>query len=167
MSTPTPTPSPARTQSLVRRHPLISFYVLTYAVAWMLWAPLVIFRDQHPRPAGIRPARAGIQRAVRAWRVCSSPSCAAEPACVTLLRRLLHARIGLRWYLAVLALSMLAPLAIGVSILFGGATPVVGNDHSRRPVPSSCSRFSRAALWVKNSDGGVSSYHACRHATVP
>ena len=67
MSTTTSAPRPVHTQSLVRRHPLISFYVLTYAITWSLWAPLVIFRDQHPRPAGIRPARAGIQRAVRAW----------------------------------------------------------------------------------------------------
>jgi uncharacterized protein len=45
----------------------------------------------------------------------------------TLLGRLLHARIGLRWYLAVLALTMLGPLALGVSVLFGGATAVVDN----------------------------------------
>jgi membrane protease YdiL (CAAX protease family) len=43
----------------------------------------------------------------------------------TLLGRLLHARIGLRWYLAALALTMLVPLAVGVSILMGGDTPVV------------------------------------------
>jgi membrane protease YdiL (CAAX protease family) len=43
----------------------------------------------------------------------------------TLLRRLLRGRIGLRWYLAVVALTMLVPLAVGLSILLGGATPVV------------------------------------------
>ena len=37
MSTTTVAPGPAGTQSLLRRHPLISFYVLTYAIAWMLW----------------------------------------------------------------------------------------------------------------------------------
>ena len=36
-------------------------------------------------------------------------------------------RIGLRWYLAALALTMLVPLAVGVSILMGGDTPVVDN----------------------------------------
>ena len=50
MSTTSLTPPPARTQSLVLRHPLISFFVLTYAVAWLLWAPLVIFRDRVPGP---------------------------------------------------------------------------------------------------------------------
>ena len=48
MSTTTLTPSPARTQSVVRRHPLIIFYVLTYAISWLIWAPLVIFRDNSP-----------------------------------------------------------------------------------------------------------------------
>jgi len=43
------------------------------------------------------------------------------------LRRLVHGRIGLRWYLAVLALAMLVPLAVGVSVLMGGDTPVVDN----------------------------------------
>ena len=124
MSTTTVAPSRLHTQSLVRRHPLISFYVLTYAISWLLWAPLVIFSDSIPGPAGfillllgslvpstlglvfigLLQGKAGVRR---------------------VLRRLIHGRIGLRWYLAVLALAMLAPLAVGVSILFGGATPVV------------------------------------------
>jgi uncharacterized protein len=43
----------------------------------------------------------------------------------TLLGRLVRGRIGLRWYLAVLALTMLAQLGLGLSILFGGDIPVV------------------------------------------
>ncbi|MGI9125895.1 MAG: hypothetical protein ACR2JM_14245, partial [Mycobacterium sp.] len=27
--------------SLLRRHPLLSFWVLAYAVTWLLWAPMV------------------------------------------------------------------------------------------------------------------------------
>ena len=52
MSTTTGALSPVHTQSLVRRHPLISFYVLTYAIAWSIWAPLIIFRDSIPGPVG-------------------------------------------------------------------------------------------------------------------
>jgi hypothetical protein len=48
MSTTTPTPRRSHTPSLVRRHPLISFYVLTYAITWLIWAPLVIFRNSIP-----------------------------------------------------------------------------------------------------------------------
>ena len=126
MSTTTGAPSPVHTQSLVRRHPLISFYVLTYAIrgccgphwsfsatasparwhsCWSCWDP-----SYRPRSA---------------W--CSSASSRGRPGVRRVLRRLVQGRIGLRWYLAVLALAMLAPLAVGVSILMGGDTPVVDN----------------------------------------
>ena len=166
MSTTSLTPPPARTQSLVLRHPLISFFVLTYAVAWLLWAPLVIFRDRVPAPlafvllllGSLVPSTVGVVL-VALLRGRSGVR--------TLLGRLLRARIGLRWYLAVLALTMLGPLAVGVSLLFGGATPVVDTTVSRRPRSCSPSPFSRAALWVKKLDGEVSPYHACRHGIVP
>ena len=126
MSTTTGPPRSARTQSVVLRHPLISFFVLTYAVAWLLWAPLVIFRDRVPGPlafvlillGSLVPSTVGVVF-VALLRGRSGVR--------TLLGRLVHARIGLRWYLAVLALTMLAPLAVGVSILMGGDTPVVDN----------------------------------------
>jgi membrane protease YdiL (CAAX protease family) len=50
-----------------------------------------------------------------------------RPGVRRVLRRLVQGRIGLRWYLAALALVMLVPLAVGVSILMGGDTPVVDN----------------------------------------
>jgi uncharacterized protein len=48
-----------------------------------------------------------------------------RPGVRRVLRRLVHGRIGLRWYLAVLAWAMLAPLGLGLNILMGGAAPVV------------------------------------------
>jgi hypothetical protein len=36
--------------SLVRSHPLISFFVLTYVLAWILWLPLVVLRDTISAP---------------------------------------------------------------------------------------------------------------------
>jgi CAAX protease family protein len=125
MSTPTVAARRVHTQSLVRRHPLIAFYVLTYAITWTLWAPLVIFPDQLPGPLAFVLLALG-SNVPSVLGVLFVAHLRGRSGVVTLLRRLLHARIGLRWYLAVLALSMLAPLAIGVSILFGGATPVVG-----------------------------------------
>jgi len=126
MSTPTLTPSPARTQSLVRRHPLISFYVLTYAVSWLLWAPLVIFGDRVPGPLAFILLLLG-SLVPSTMGVLFVALLRGRSGVRTLLGRLLHARIGLRWYLAVVALTMLAPLAVGVSILMGGDTPVVDN----------------------------------------
>jgi uncharacterized protein len=124
MSTTSSTPAPPHTQSLVRRHPLISFFVLTYAVTWSLWLPLIIFGDRLPGPLAL------------VLRVLGSlvPSTlglvfigllSGRPGVRRVLRRLVHGRIGLRWYLAVLAWAMLAPLGLGLSILIGGAAPVV------------------------------------------
>ncbi len=39
--------------SLVRRHPLITFFVLTYALAWILWLPLVVLQDTIPAAPGL------------------------------------------------------------------------------------------------------------------
>ena len=125
MSATTVAPRPARTQSLLRRHPLISFFVLTYAVTWLLWAPLVIFRGRVPGSLGFVLAMLG-SLVPSAMGILFVALLRGGSGVRTLLRRLLHARIGLRWYLAVLALTMLAPLGLGVSVLFGGATPVVG-----------------------------------------
>jgi uncharacterized protein len=126
MSTTTSTPRPAHTQSLIRRHPLISFYVLTYAVSWLLWAPLVIFGDRVPGPLAFILLLLG-SLVPSTMGVLFVALLRGRSGVRTLLGRLLHARIGLRWYLAVVALTMLAPLAVGVSILMGGDTPVVDN----------------------------------------
>jgi uncharacterized protein len=124
MSTTTVAPRRPHTQSLLRRHPLVSFFVLTYAIAWLLWAPLVIFRGQLPGPLGfvlgllgtLVPSTLGLVF-VGLLR--------GRPGVRRMLRRLVHGRIGLRWYVAVLALAMLAPLGLGISILMGGDLPVV------------------------------------------
>jgi hypothetical protein len=34
--------------SLVKRHSLITFFFLTYALTWILWLPLVFLRDTIP-----------------------------------------------------------------------------------------------------------------------
>jgi uncharacterized protein len=124
MSTTSRTLASARTQSLVLWHPLISFFVLTYAGAWLLWAPLAIFRDHVPGPlafvllmlGSLVPSTVGVLF-VALLRGRSGVR--------TLLGRLLRARIGLRWYLAVVALAVPALFAVWVSTLLGGPTPVV------------------------------------------
>jgi hypothetical protein len=39
--------------SLVRRHLLIAFFVLTYALTWILWLPLVFLQDTIPATQGL------------------------------------------------------------------------------------------------------------------
>jgi hypothetical protein len=48
-----------------------------------------------------------------------------------LLGRLVKWRVGLRWYLVVLILPLLAPLALGLSILLGGPAPTVDSSCDR------------------------------------
>ena len=124
MSTPTPTPSPARTQSLVRRHALISFFVLTYAVAWLLWAPLFIFGDRVPGRLAFVLLLLG-SLVPSTMGVLFVALLRGRSGVRILFGRLLHARIGLFWYLAVVALAVPALLAVWVSTLLGGPTPVV------------------------------------------
>jgi CAAX protease family protein len=124
MSTSTAAPRRVHTQSLVRRHPLIIFYVLTYAITWTLWAPLVIFRGQLPGPLGLVLAMLG-SLVPSTLGLVFVGLLRGRPGVRRVLRRLVHGRVGLRWYVAVLALAMLVPLAVGVSILMGGDTPVV------------------------------------------
>jgi membrane protease YdiL (CAAX protease family) len=110
--------------NLVKRHPLITFSALTYAMAWSLWMPLAVFHDRMPGALGfvlsllgsLVPSTVGVlviavlhgKEGVRA-----------------LLGRLVKGAVGLRWYLAVLVLPLLVPLGLGVSVLLGGATPAV------------------------------------------
>jgi uncharacterized protein len=124
MSTTTGAPTSVHTQSLVRRHPLISFYVLTYAIAWLLWAPLVTFRDSIPGPVGFILLLLG-SLVPSTMGVLFVALLRGRSGVRTLLGRLLHARVGLRWYLAVVALAVPALLAVWVSTLLGGPTPVV------------------------------------------
>jgi membrane protease YdiL (CAAX protease family) len=126
MSTTTVASSSVHSQSLVRRHPLISFYVLTYAIAWSLWAPLVIFGDSISGSVGFILTMLG-SLVPSTLGLVFIGLLRGRPGVRRVLRRLVHGRIGLRWYLAASALAMLVPLAVGVSILMGGDTPVMDN----------------------------------------
>ena len=92
----------------------------------MIWAPLVILRDSIPGPVGLILVMLG-SLVPSTLGLVFIGLLSGRPGVRRVLRRLVQGRIGLRWYLAALALTMLAPLAVGVSILFGGATPVVDN----------------------------------------
>jgi len=124
MSTTAVAPRPAHTQSLVRRHPLISFFVLTYAVTWFVWAPLVIFGDRIPGPLAFVLLVLG-SNVPSVLGVLFVALLRGRSGVRTLFGRLVRARIGLRWYLAVVALAVPALCAVWVSTLLGGPIPVV------------------------------------------
>jgi uncharacterized protein len=124
MSTTPLTATPVRTQSLVRRHPVISFFVLTYAVTWTLWAPLVVFRGQIPGPLAFVLIVLG-SNVPSVLGILFVALLRGRSGVRILLGRLLRARIGLRWYLAAVALAVPALCAVWVSTLLGGPSPVV------------------------------------------
>ena len=114
----------SRLSSLIERHPLASFFVLAYAISWLLWAPLVVSGDSSPSGPGfillllgslvpssvaillvaVLHGRAGVRR---------------------LLHRLLIWRVGVGWWVAVALVSTLALGAVGLSVLLGGPSPDV------------------------------------------
>jgi membrane protease YdiL (CAAX protease family) len=110
--------------SVVKRHPLFSFFVLTYALSWMLESPLVLLRD----------APTGTQGMVLVLLASSVPSLTAivltaiglgGGALRKLLGRLLIWRVDPRWYLAVfLGPAALAGGMVALNALVGG--PAIG-----------------------------------------
>jgi uncharacterized protein len=160
MSNTTGAPHRVHTQSLVRRHPLISFFVLTYAVAWLLWAPLVIFRGQLPGPLGFILGLLGTL-VPSTLGVLFVALLRGRSGVRQLLGRLLHARVGLRWYLVVL----LAPFVLSLSVLFAGA-PIMDMTILGVLFLFAFHIFPGSAMG-EELGWGVSPYPACRHATVP
>jgi uncharacterized protein len=127
MSIRSSSPAQSRTSSLVQRHPLACFFVLTYLAAWCLWAPLVLLRGTVPAavafilvlfggwvPSTVAIVLVAIIHGRRGVR--------------RLLGRLVKWRVGLRWYAVVLILPLLVPLGLGLSILFGGPAPTVDSS---------------------------------------
>jgi membrane protease YdiL (CAAX protease family) len=120
-------PAQSRMSSVVQRHPLACFFVLTYVAAWCLWAPLVILRDDlHPAVAFILVLLGSLVPSTIAIVLVAIVH--GNRGVRRLLGRLVKWRVGLRWYAVVLILPLLAPLALGVSILLGGRAPTVDSS---------------------------------------
>jgi len=101
--------------SLVRRSPLVSFFVLTYALSWgvgALFAGVPLIAPD--RLFGAGPLVALIVAALASGRA----------GLRDLGRRLLQWRVGLRWYAMVLVLPiLLVGTAVALIPVFGGTAP--------------------------------------------
>ena len=53
MSNRPPAEVRSRLSSLIQQHPLASFFVLAYAISWILWLPLVVSGDDSPTGLGL------------------------------------------------------------------------------------------------------------------
>ena len=100
--------------SLIRRYPLITFFVLAYALSWWGW-PLYAL-DLSPSPiAGFGPFLAALVVLAITH---------GKTGVVGLLRRMVRWRVGLRWY----AVALLLPVAIALTaavfnVLLGAQAP--------------------------------------------
>jgi uncharacterized protein len=124
MSNRPPAEAKTRLASLIQHHPLASFFVLAYAISWILWLPLVVSGDDSPTGIGF----------VLTLLATLVPSTVAivlvavvhgKVGVRKLLGRLLIWRVGVGWWAAVALLSTLALGAVGLSVLFGDDTPDV------------------------------------------
>src|SRR5919112_5952810 len=93
--------------SLVRRHPLITFFVLTYALAWILWLPLVVLQDTIPAAPGLVLVLLG-SNVPSLLAIVLTVLLLGRGALRKLLGRLLIWRVNPLWYLVV----VLGPAAL-------------------------------------------------------
>ena len=93
--------------SLVRRHPLITFFVLTYALAWILWLPLVVLQDTIPAAPDLVLVLLG-SNVPSLLAIVLTALLLGRGALRKLLGRLLIWRVDPRWYLVV----VLGPAAL-------------------------------------------------------
>jgi uncharacterized protein len=93
--------------SLVRRHPLITFFVLTYALAWILWLPLVVLQDTIPAAPGLVLVLLG-SNVPSLLAIVLTAIVLGSRALRKLLGRFLIWRVDPRWYLVV----VLGPAAL-------------------------------------------------------
>ncbi|HEY4631963.1 MAG TPA: type II CAAX endopeptidase family protein [Blastococcus sp.] len=110
--------------TFLRRHPVAIFFVLTYAVAWAFWVPLVILQDRAaPALDLVLKILGSATPSVLAVLLVARLQGRGEVR--RLLRRLLMGRVNIGWYAAIVALTALPVLAVWVSTLLGAPTPVV------------------------------------------
>jgi uncharacterized protein len=121
---PTPPGTGSAPSSVLRRHTVATFFVLTYGLAWALWLPLVILQARAPAALGFILALLGsLMPSAVAIVLVARLHGRAEVG--RLLRRLLMGRVGIFWYAAILALTALMVFAVWVSTLFGAPAPIV------------------------------------------
>src|SRR5829696_1952704 len=99
--------------SLIRRYPLVSFFVLAFVLSWWGW-PLYAL-DLAPTPIAPGPF-------VAAFIVLAITR--GKTGVVELLRRMVRWRVGLRWYAAALGLPIVVTLtAVALNVFVLGAQP--------------------------------------------
>ena len=109
----------ARIAHLLRARPLLSFFVLSYAVTWLLWAPLVFagvpaFTETTHTPSWY--ALPGVAVGVTGTAFFMTAVTQGRAGVRRMLRRLVCWRVGVRWYLVAILLIPLGQLLITAAL---------------------------------------------------
>src|SRR5215203_6837317 len=112
--------------SVARRHPIITFFVLTYAISWILESPLVFLRDAVTDTQGLVLVLLA-SNVPSALAIVLTAVVFGRGALRKLLARLLIWRVNPLWYLVV----VLGPVAlvggmVGLNTLMGGPAVSLG-----------------------------------------
>ena len=89
---------------IVKRHPLLAFFVLAYALTW--WASILY--AVHPNPFPVFPYGPFLAAIIVLWLTTGKSGVKA------LLRRIVLWRVGLRWY----AVALLLPVALAFAAVY-------------------------------------------------
>ena len=106
--------------TLLRRHPLVSFFVLAYAVTWLLWAPMVVAgvpafsASRHvPSFAALPAVAIGVSGSAFLMTAITQ----GRTGIRRLLQRLTCWDVGLQWYLVALLLIPLGELLVTAAVV--------------------------------------------------
>ena len=127
MSTLTGTlPTEKGISAFIKRNPLISVYVIMFALAWSVMIPQALYSQgilSAPLPVFLE-ILVGWSPGIAAILV--SAILAGRAGVRELLRRFLIWRVGFHWYLVgMFLLAVIILGGIGLHVLFGGAMPVI------------------------------------------
>ena len=113
-------------KSIIKQHPVASFFVLSYAISWVFWAPAVLY-IKLVLPTDQVPGWLMIPNLVGSWgpffaALAMTGILEGKPGVKKLLARLLVWRVGFLWYLIVFLLPLVILFAaLGIFALQGGA----------------------------------------------
>lgn len=112
-------------KSIMKQYPAASFFVLAFAISWVLWVPLVLYikfvlpADQEPGGLMLLMLLGTFAPTVAA--IMMTGILEGKPGVKKLLAKLLIWRVGVRWWLAAFLLAPVATFAaIGIYVLLGG-----------------------------------------------
>jgi uncharacterized protein len=115
-------------RQFVARHPLVTFFVLCYALSWALWIPLAVLRDAIPGPANTLAILVG-SNVPSAVAIILTAVTRGKAGTRQLLGRLLIWRVRPRWYLMLLAPTALVLISITViAVLFHRPTAALSGS---------------------------------------